>query len=56
MRLPAYAVNRTKRLIKAPKAYWAEYPESLPGLFLHAGEETAWLADGVLAVPWWRVV
>jgi hypothetical protein len=25
------------------------------GLVLHAGEETFWLADGVLAAPWWRV-
>lgn len=34
VRLPAYAVNRTKRLIKAPKSYWAD-----TGLALHlAGE------------------
>jgi len=26
------------------------------GLLLHDGAETAWLADGVLATPWWRVV
>ncbi len=30
VRLPAYAVNRTKRLIKSPKAYWAD-----TGLGLH---------------------
>ena len=30
VRLPAYAVNRTKRLIKAPKIYWAD-----TGLALH---------------------
>jgi hypothetical protein len=24
VRLPAYAVNRTKRLIKTPKAYWSD--------------------------------
>lgn len=24
IRLPAYAVNRTKRLIKAPKLYWCD--------------------------------
>jgi predicted AAA+ superfamily ATPase len=29
IRLPAYAINRTKRLIKAPKLYWAD-----PGLAL----------------------
>lgn len=34
VRVPAYAVNRTKRLIKAPKLYWAD-----TGLALHlAGE------------------
>jgi hypothetical protein len=26
------------------------------GLVLHAGDETFWLAEGVLAAPWWRVV
>ena len=30
VRVPAYALNRTKRLIKTPKAYWAD-----PGLALH---------------------
>lgn len=30
LRLPAYAVNRTKRLIKSPKLYWAD-----TGLALH---------------------
>lgn len=36
VRLPAYAVNRTKRLIKSPKLYWAD-----TGLALHLsqGEE-----------------
>ena len=142
VRLPAYAVNRTKRLIKSPKLYWAdtglalhlagetepggmhfenivahdliawrdshldpptilywrtttgeevdfvieaggrllpievkaadrvrpadaqhlhsfrtEYPDrSLPGVLLYTGEETYWLTDDALAVPWWRVV
>lgn len=32
VRLPAYAVNRTKRLIKSPRAYWAD-----TGLALHLG-------------------
>ena len=36
VRLPAYAVNRTKRLIKAPKVFWAD-----TGLAMHiCGEET----------------
>jgi predicted AAA+ superfamily ATPase len=34
VRLPAYAVNRTKRLIKAPKLYWGD-----TGVALHLGEQ-----------------
>ena len=142
VRLPAFAVNRTKRLIKTPKLYWCdtalalhlageteprgahlenlvlndlfawretqiprseifywrttggdevdfviehqnrllpieikttekprladargltvfrqEYrAESLAGLLLHAGQEIGWIAEGVLAAPWWTVV
>ena len=141
VRLPAYSVNRTKRLIKAPKLYWSdtglalhlsgekpggphlenlvlcdllawrdsatrqaevlywrtatgeevdfvietansllpievkatdrprtgdikhllsfrqEYGRrSRPGLLLHTGTRIEWLADGVLAAPWWAVV
>ncbi|HVT18773.1 MAG TPA: ATP-binding protein [Thermoanaerobaculia bacterium] len=26
------------------------------GLLLHAGSELVWLADGILAAPWWKVV
>lgn len=142
VRLPAYAVNRTKRLIKAPKLYWgdtgvalhlsgldapqgahlenlilndilawrdsrlesadvmywrtatgeevdfvietegkllpievkssarprlsdakhllsfrAEYgKKSRTGLLLHTGSQIEWLAPGILAAPWWRVL
>lgn len=142
VRLPAFAVNRTKRLIKAPKLYWCdtglalhlageaeprgahlenlilsdlvawrdtqvprpeilfwrtasgdevdlviewkgrllpievkasgkprladargltvfrkEYPDlARTGLLLHTGPEVEWIADGVLAAPWWRVI
>lgn len=142
VRLPAYAVNRTKRLIKTPKLYWAdtglalhlaglERPEgphlenlvlgdllawrdarldpadvlywrtaageevdfviesrgrvlpievkssptprlrdaahlqsfrqeygraSRAGLLLHTGDRLEWLAPGILAAPWWRVL
>ena len=142
VRLPAYAVNRTKRLIKAPKLYWgdtgvalhlsgldapqgahlenlilndilawrdsrletadvmywrtatgeevdfvietegkllpievkasarprlgdakhiqsfrAEYgKKSRAGLLLHTGSQVEWLAPGILAAPWWRVL
>ncbi len=142
VRIPAYAINRTKRLIKSPKLYWsdtgmalrlsqtavpngfhlenlvlgdllawratrtdhieicywrttrgeevdfvvevggrllpievkatqrpslrdirhlrtfrAEYPEATyPGLLLHTGTTVEWLAPGILAAPWWRVL
>ena len=142
IRLPAYSVNRTKRLIKAPKLYWgdaglalhlagspepqgehlenivlhdllvwrdsrfdraevfywrtaagaevdfvieaggrllpievkatarprfrdarhlltfvSEYgPAARAGLLLHTGDEVRWIAPGVLAAPWWRVL
>lgn len=142
VRLPAYAVNRTKRLIKAPKLYWGdagvalhlsglgapqgphlenlvlqdllawrdsrlepadvmywrtatgeevdfvveaggkllpievksssrprladakhllsfrtEYgKEARAGLLLHTGSQIEWLAPGILAAPWWRVL
>jgi predicted AAA+ superfamily ATPase len=36
VRLPAYAVNRTKRLIKAPKLYWGD-----TGVALHIAEAEA---------------
>jgi predicted AAA+ superfamily ATPase len=142
VRLPAYAVNRTKRLIKTPKLYWADtglachlaglteplgaYLENLVlmdllawrdvrarpadifywrtatgeevdlvieadgnllaievkaatrpstsdigalhtfkseygrrclgAILLHTGDRTEWLAPGILAAPWWRVI
>jgi predicted AAA+ superfamily ATPase len=142
VRIPAFAVNRTKRLIKAPKLYWCDTglamhlageaeprgahlenlvlndllawrdtlvprPEILfwrtasgdevdfviehqgrllpievkasgrprltdaraltlfrreysdvahTGLLLHTGDELDWIADGVLAVPWWKIL
>ena len=37
--------------------FMVEYADIVPGaLLLHGGEEVAWLADRVLAAPWWRVV
>ncbi len=35
VRLPAFALNRTKRLIKSPKAYWSD-----TGLAMHLSQET----------------
>ena len=141
VRLPAYAVNRTKRLIKSPKAYWTDTAmalhlsgeksargchfenmilcdllawqgsaagqelfywrtttgeevdfviewqgrllpmevkasraprladarhlftfrdqyksTTLPALLVHTGRDVRWLAEGVLAVPWWKLI
>ena len=142
VRIPAYAINRTKRLIKTPKVYWADTglamhlagidePEgpqlenlvlndllawrdsrtkpaevlywrtaageevdfvlevdrkvipievkatarprvddarhlksfreeykgrARPALLLHTGDRVEWLAPGILAAPWWRVI
>ena len=48
---PGLADTRGLRLFRQ------EYPERFAGgLLLHGGHETQWMAEGVLAVPWWRVV
>ena len=37
-------------------AFRKEYPDQTrAGLLLHTGPEISWIADGVLAAPWWRV-
>lgn len=42
---------------KGLQIFRAEYgAKSRAGLLLHDGEETEWLAPGILATPWWRVV
>jgi len=28
----------------------------LGGLVLYGGEKVFWLAEGILAVPWWKVI
>lgn len=34
-----------------------EYPDlARTGLLLHTGHEVEWIAEGVLAAPWWRVI
>ncbi len=39
------------------QSFLAEYGKAAHGaLLLHAGLDTHWLADRVLAVPWWRVL
>ena len=48
---PGLADTRGLRLFRD------EYPERFAGgLLLHGGREMQWMAEGVLAVPWWRVV
>jgi hypothetical protein len=39
------------------KTFRSEYGDAVKGaLLLHCGNETFWLAEGVLAIPWWRVI
>jgi hypothetical protein len=39
------------------RLFQQEYPDRFAGgLLLHGGRDTQWLAEGVLAVPWWRVL
>ncbi len=48
IRVPAYAVNRTKRLAKSPKVYWSD-----PALALHligSGEPTGFHLENLIAV------
>ena len=48
---PGYADTRGLRTFKE------EYPERCAGgLLLHGGREVQWMADRILAAPWWRVV
>ncbi len=42
---------------KALASLREEYADkALPGLLVHGGEEIRWLADGILAAPWWALV
>lgn len=39
------------------RTFLKEYPDLTDGaLLLHGGEEVFWLAQGILAAPWWSVV
>ena len=43
--------------VRGIAAFRDEYAERFAGgLLLHAGEEVQWLADRVLAAPWYRVL
>ena len=42
---------------RALTLFRSEYPDlARTGLLLHTGPEVEWIAEGVLAVPWWRVI
>jgi uncharacterized protein len=38
------------------ETFCAEYPEARGGVLLHGGDKSYWLAESILAVPWWRVM
>jgi len=39
------------------RAFKEEYGSRVRGgLLLHGGSEVFWLVEGVLALPWWRVM
>ena len=48
---PGYSDTRGLR------AFREEYPKRfIGGLLLHGGSRMQWMSDGILAVPWWRVL
>jgi predicted AAA+ superfamily ATPase len=52
----ATAHPRTRDLASL-QTFKDEYDELvLGGLVLHGGTDTYWIADGILATPWWKVV
>jgi hypothetical protein len=47
----------TMRDIKGLRAFLAEHPRhARGGIVLHGGDESYWLDDKIIAVPWWRVM
>ena len=47
----------TPRDARHLQTFRAEYGDAvLGGLVLYGGEEVFWLAEGILAVPWWKVI
>ena len=43
--------------IRGLRLFRQEYRDQFAGgLLLHGGSDTQWMTEGVLAVPWWRVV
>ena len=52
------AISRPSyRDVRVLKTFRNEYPRlAKGGLLLHSGDEISWLAEGILAAPWWRVL
>ena len=51
------AANPGRRDAAGLRLFRDEYPERFAGgLLLYGGHDTQWMADGILAVPWWRVL
>jgi hypothetical protein len=43
--------------VKSLRLFRTEYRDrTRAGLLLHTGSEVTWLADGILAAPWWKVI
>ena len=43
--------------LRGLQAFKSEYGRRVSGgVLLHDGDRTEWLAAGMLAVPWWRVL
>ena len=39
------------------QAFRGEYGDAvLGGIVLYGGEDVFWLAEGILAAPWWKVI
>jgi predicted AAA+ superfamily ATPase len=60
-RLLAIEVKATRapspRDVRHIRTFREQYPDAFAGgLLLHDGAEVAWMAEDVLAVPWWRVI
>jgi predicted AAA+ superfamily ATPase len=49
--------NPTMRDVRGLRAFLEEYPRSARGaIVLHGGDDTYWLDERIMAVPWWRVM
>ncbi|MGH8284913.1 MAG: hypothetical protein ACRETT_04005, partial [Steroidobacteraceae bacterium] len=47
----------TTRDIRGLRAFLAEHPRrARAGVVLHGGNESYWLDEKIVAVPWWRVM